>query len=182
MKKALGYLSLIVLTVGVLLFLGKHSLNFFMFTFQGQDELFAWVGLLLTSVGAIAWLVVFKWLAGSNIQKLAALSMMVVALIGEFVTASFDIYMNGLQAGSFEFAPDEIKIMSYVVALLGLLAGIALVAYTAGDSIIEAFKDDDGDGTRNIFDPDYKPEHAGTEKISRENGQAKDFTSRQRQK
>lgn len=161
MKKGLGYIGLGLLTIGVLLFLGKHSLNFFTLTFRGGDELFAWVGLLLTSVGAISWMIVFKWLAETNIQRLTALLMTVVALLGEFVTASFDIYINGLQVENFQFTPDEIRMMSYVVALLGLLAGIALAAYFVGDDVIKSFQDKDKNGIPDILEADEDVRHLG---------------------
>lgn len=154
MKKNLGYLGLGVLTIGVLLFLGKHSLNFFTFTFSGSDQLYAWMGLLLTSIGAIIWLWIFKFTDGTRLQKTVALVMMFTALLGEFVTAGFDIYMEAMKATGFTFTPEETRMMSIVVSALGLLTGLALIAHFAGDTIIEEFKKDkDGDGIPDIIDP-----------------------------
>ena len=147
--KVMSMFGLGLLTIGVLLFLGKHSLNFFISTFAGQDEIYAWLGLLLTSGGAIIWLYIFLNLADTPIRKAVTLIMMAVALIGEFATAGFDMYMTG---SGVVLAPEDIKIMSTVVAGLGLLAGGALVAYAAGDAIVKAFADDDGDGIPNAFD------------------------------
>lgn len=148
-----GNIALYVITGGVMLFLGKHSLNFFTMSFTGSDEIYAWLGLLLTSGGAVLWLVVFIGLADTVIRKGTAIIMMVIAAIGEFLTAGFDMYVNTLLAnGAFAFQPEEIKMMATAVAALGLLTGFALIAYTAGDAIVEAFKDDDGDGIPNIID------------------------------
>jgi hypothetical protein len=157
MKRILAYFGLVVLSIGVLLFLGKHSLNFFMFTFSGDDELYAWAGLLLTSIGAVLWMIIFKWLAETKLQKTIALVMMFIALLGEFVTAGFDMYMQAMFADGFEFLPEELRSMTIVVSGLGLITGLALVLHFTGDSILEAFKDDDKDGIPNIIDPDYKP-------------------------
>ncbi len=147
--KVMSMIGLGLLTIGVMLFLGKHSLNFFISTFAGQDEIYAWLGLLLTSGGAIIWLYIFLNLADTPIRKAVTLIMMAVALIGEFATAGFDMYMTG---AGVVLAPVDIKMMSTVVAGLGLLAGGALVAYAAGDAIVKAFADDDGDGIPNAFD------------------------------
>ncbi|MEO6566721.1 MAG: hypothetical protein ABIO63_11915, partial [Casimicrobiaceae bacterium] len=154
MKKNLGYLGLGILTIGVLLFLGKHSLNFFTETFGASDQLYAWMGLLLTSIGSIIWLWIFKFTDGTRLQKTVALVMMFIALLGEFVTAGFDIYRQAMLADGFIFQPDEIRMMSVVVSALGLVTGLALVVHFAGDSIIEEFKKDkDGDGVPDFVDP-----------------------------
>jgi Na+/melibiose symporter-like transporter len=148
-----GTIALAVITIGVMLFLGKHSLNFFTMSFQGQDEIYAWLGLLLTSGGAVGWLVIFVGLADTTIRKGTAIIMMVVAAVGEFLTAGFDMYLNTLLAGGdFSFKPDEVKMMATAVAGLGLLTGLALIAYAAGDAIANAFSDDDRDGIPNIVD------------------------------
>ena len=152
MKRNLAYFGLGVLTIGVLLFLGKHSLNFFIFTFSGDDELYAWAGLLLTSIGAILWMFVFKWLAETKLQKTVSLVMMFIALMGEFITAGFDMYMQAMFSGGFEFLAEELRTISVVVSGLGLVTGLALVIHFTGDQILEAFKDDDKDGIPNILD------------------------------
>jgi uncharacterized membrane protein YeaQ/YmgE (transglycosylase-associated protein family) len=154
MKKNLGYFGLGILTIGVLLFLGKHSLNFFTFTFGAEDQLYAWMGLLLTSIGAIIWLWIFKFTDGTRLQKTVALVMMFVALLGEFLTAGLDIYMQAMIKDGFNFAPNEIRMFSIIVSAFGLATGLALVIHFAGDSIIEEFKKDkDGDGIPDFVDP-----------------------------
>ncbi len=153
MKKNLGYFGLGILTIGVMLFLGKHSLNFFTFTFGATDQLYAWMGLLLTSVGVIIWLWLFKFTDGTRLQKTVALVMMFVALFGEFVTAGMDIYMQAMIKDGFNFQPQEIRMMSIIVSAFGLVTGLALVIHFAGDAIIEEFKKDkDGDGIPDFVD------------------------------
>lgn len=155
--KFFGHAALLIITIGVMLFLGKHSLNFFTISFTGEDELFAWLGLLLTSGGVIGWLLVFLYLADTTIKRGVTLIMMVIAALGEFATAGFDMYLNAMKLEEgFQFAPEEIRTMATLIALLGLFTGFALIAYVAGDYIAEAFGDEDGDGTPNAIDKDYK--------------------------
>ena len=155
--KFFGHVALLAITVGVMLFLGKHSLNFFTISFTGEDELYAWLGLLLTSGGVVIWLIIFIFLADTTIKQGVSIIMMIVAALGEFATAGFDMYMNTMQlADGFQFAPEEIRMMATGVAFLGLLTGLALIAYVAGDTIVAAFADDDGDGVPNFLDKDGK--------------------------
>ena len=148
-----GDMALGVIALGVMLFLGKHSLNFFTSSFKDGDVLFAWLGLLMTSGGVVGWLAVFMWKAETTTRKGIAIIMMVVAGLGEFMTAGFDMYMSSVTVnGAYEFLPSEIKMMSMAVAFLGLVTGLALAAYVAGDQIRAAFADDDGDGIPNAFD------------------------------
>jgi hypothetical protein len=152
-------MALGVISIGVMIFLGSHSLNFFQYTFTGNDQLFAWLGLLLTSVGAVAWLGVFLWNADTKLRQAISLIMMLVALAGEMITAVFDMQNSALYASGFQFLPEELKQMTQIIGYLGAFTGIMLIAYTAGDAIIYAFKDNDGDGIINILDktPDGEP-------------------------
>ena len=147
--KAISTVGLAVLAIGVMVFLGKHSLNFFLATFGAGDAVYAWLGLLLTSGGAVIWLYIFLNLADTTIRKAVTLIMMIVALVGEFATASFDMWLHG---SGVVLAPEDIRTMTTVVGALGLFAGLALVIYAAGDAIVEAFSDSDGDGIPNIID------------------------------
>jgi hypothetical protein len=140
-----------------MIFLGSHSLNFFTYTFTNDDALFAWLGLLLTSVGAVFWLGIFLWNADTTLRQAIALIMRVVALAGEMITAVFDMQNSALYASGFQFLPEEMKQMTEVIGYLGAFTGVMLILYSAGDAIVNAFKDDDGDGTINLVDPDYKP-------------------------
>ncbi len=143
MKKILANLGKALLTIGMLLYLGKHSLNFFQFTFKGEDGIYALLGLLTTSAGVLIWLTAFLWLASSTLQKTVALIMVVISLLGEFGVAAFDMWMNasGLTAGGVKFSDVEIKNMTLVVAGLALLHGLALVVDVAGDAIAEVWNE-----------------------------------------
>ena len=125
-----------ILTIGVLIYLGKHSLNFFQETFKGQDEIFAWLGLLTTSGGAVIWLLAFLYKSETNLKKSISLLMVVVSILGEFMTASFDMYMNTTGA---TWTPEDIRTMTYVIAGLGLLSALAAIGRVAGDQIGAAF-------------------------------------------
>ncbi len=150
--KFFGYVSLGVISVGVFLFLASHSLNFFQFTFTEQDEIYSWLGLLLTSGGVIGWMAVFAWLADTTLQKGVSLIMMLVALAGEMVTAVFDMQNNAMYAGGLTFLPQELKTMTMLIGILGAVTGLSLIAYAIGDKILDAFKDDDSDGIPNFID------------------------------
>lgn len=152
LAKFFGNLALGVVTIGVMLFLGKHSLNLFMFTFQGNDELFAWLGLLLTSGGVVCWLAIFMWLADSVIRRGVSITMMFVAAFGEFMTAGADMYLNSLKVANFAWTENDLRTMTIAVAALGLLTGLALIVYAVGDAIVWAFQDDDKDGKINLVD------------------------------
>lgn len=155
--RVFGNMALGLISIGVLLFLGSHSLNFFQFTFTAQNQIYSWLGLLLTSGGAIGWLVVFLSIADTPLRKATALIMCAIGFVGEMVTAVFDMQYAAVYSTGFQFQPDELRTMTTVIGILGLVTGLALAAYAAGDKIIEAFGDDDGDGIPNYKDRDYKP-------------------------
>jgi uncharacterized protein (DUF2141 family) len=150
--KVFGYMALGMISIGVMLFLGKHSLNFFQQTFTGDDELFAWLGLLLTSGGVVGWLGIFLWNADTALRQAISLIMMTVALGGEMVTAVFDMQNAALYASGFQFLPEELKQMTQIIGYLGAFTGLMLIGYAAGDNIVWAFQDDDGDGKINAVD------------------------------
>ena len=154
--KVFGYMALTTISIGVMIFLGSHSLNFFQFTFTAADAIYSWLGLLLTSLGAVFWLGVFLWNADTTLRKAIALIMMVVSLAGEMITAVFDMQNAAVYASGFQFLPEEIKTMTEVIGYLGAFTGLMLIAYAAGDRIVEEFGDADGDGVPNYKDNDYK--------------------------
>jgi len=147
-----GWLAIGAITLGVLIFLASHSLSFFRFTFSTQNQIYAWLGLLLTSGGVIGWLVVFENLAKSVMQKGIALIMMVIGLLGEMGTAIFDMQYSSSYSAGFQFAPEELNQMTMLVGALGAVTGLALIMFFAGDHILKAFKDDDGDGIPDFMD------------------------------
>lgn len=132
---------MIVIGIGVMTFLGKHSLNFFTWTFSGQDEIYAWLGLLLTSIGAIGWLLDFLYMADTPLRNTIALTMTAISLLGELGAAGFDMYRSAIMTINQTLTQNDIKMMTIVVAGLGFVHGAALVIYVAGDYIGAAWKE-----------------------------------------
>lgn len=141
MKKGLAFVGKLVLAVGMFLYLGKHSLNFFSFTFRGEDVLYSYLGLLTTSGGVLVWLLIFMD-AESAIEVTTAFVMLGVSLLGEFLVAGFDMYMNavgGLEGK--QFKPEELRSMIIVVAALALLHGLALVVHQIGEKVVRVWNE-----------------------------------------
>ena len=134
----LGWIAKVVLGIAMLLYLGLHSFNFFMFTFKGDQWIFAILGLFTTSIGFLLWLAVYLWAAEEGLEKAVALIMMFASLLGEFAVAGFDMYMNitGTLATA-GFTGADLRNMSYIIAGLALINGLALVAGVAGQQIID---------------------------------------------
>lgn len=153
----LGYIGMGVLIAGVAVFLGGHSLNFFQISFSKGQQAYAPLGLLLTEGGLFIWLGIFLWVAKSALQKGIALIMLLVSLIGGMATAVFDIYFETASGSiGYQLTIEEIKAMSMVIGALAVAHGLAMIGELAGNKIIEAFGDADGDGVPNYRDSDYK--------------------------
>ncbi len=134
----LGLFAKIVLGVAMLLYLGMHSYNFFTFTFKGDQWIFAVLGLFTTSIGFILWLSVYMFAAEDGLSRAVALIMMFVSLFGEFAVAGFDMYMNISGAlATATFTVGDLRNMSYIIAGLALVNGLALVADVAGKRIMD---------------------------------------------
>jgi hypothetical protein len=134
----LGAMAKGVLAIAMLLYLGMHSYNFFLVTFKGDQWIYAVLGLFTTSIGFILWLAVYLWAAEDGLERAVTLVMMFVSLFGEFAVAGFDMYMN--ITGSFQtagFTDSDLRNMSYIIAGLALLNGLALVAGVAGQQILD---------------------------------------------
>lgn len=134
----LGFIAKIVLAVAMLLYLGMHSYNFFTFTFKGDQWIFAILGLFTTSIGFLLWLVIYLYAAEPGLEKAVSIIMLFVSLLGEFAVAGFDMYMN--ITGAFDkasFTDGDLRNMSYIIAGLALLNGLALVAGVAGQQILD---------------------------------------------
>lgn len=152
MKKyiALGIKAMIGLAV--LLFLGLESLNFFTYTAPADQPYYAYLGFALTSGAMIGYLIIFLWDADTGLKRAIALTMMIVCLLAELVTAGFGFKINAWLKSGYELTQEAFDTMILFVQMLGMAHGLALILYIAGDPIIKAFKDDDGDGVPNVFD------------------------------
>jgi hypothetical protein len=133
----IGFIAKIVLAVAMLVYLGLHSYNFFTWTFKGDQWIFAILGLFTTSIGFLLWLAIYLYVAEDGLEKAVSILMLFVSLFGEFAAAGFDMYMN--ISGKFNMenlTATDLRNMSYIIAGLALLNGLALVAGVAGQQIL----------------------------------------------
>jgi hypothetical protein len=134
----IGWISKVVMAVAMLLYLGLHSYNFFTWTFKDDQWIFAILGLFTTSIGVLLWLAIYLYVAEDGLEKAVSILMLFISLLGEFAAAGFDMYMN--ISGQFNVASltaTDLRNMSYIVAGLALLNGLALVAGVAGQQILD---------------------------------------------
>jgi hypothetical protein len=134
----LGLFAKGTLAIAMLLYLGMHSYNFFSFTFKGDQWIFSILGLFTTSIGFILWLIVYLYAAEDGLEKAVSIIMLFVSLLGEFAVAGFDMYMNITDTlATAAFTAADLRNMSYIIAGLALLNGLALVAGVAGQQIMD---------------------------------------------
>lgn len=155
-KRMIGELLKIMMVGAVLLFLGIQSLNFFEFMFKESQWYYAYLGFFLTSVGVVIYLVVFKTVANTPLQRNIAAAMMLVCVLGELATAGYGMRIEAWAKLGFELTESDFDFMVLVVQILALLHGIAWIGYYVGDDLARMFSDDDKDGIPNAFDKDYK--------------------------
>lgn len=134
----LGIGGLLILGVAAVLFLGKHSLNYFTSTFSAEDEIFSYLGLAFTSAGALIWILVFMYVARTGKQKAISMVMLLVSAVGELLVAGFDMIMTRMDL---RFTPDEVETQIWIVAALGFSQAIALALFHIGDKLEEAFRE-----------------------------------------
>jgi hypothetical protein len=147
----------IVIALVVIAFLGLKSLDFFYFVTPADQFYYAYLGFGLTGGGVIAYLVIFLWDANTPLKKSIAISMLAFCVLGELASAGFGLQINAWRAGGYALAESDFNSMILVIQLLGFVHAMALIGYVAGDPIMTAFGDHDGDGVINALDPDYKP-------------------------
>lgn len=155
-KKITGYVAAALIGVIVLAFLGLHSLSFFEFTFPQDQSFYAYLGFGLTSGGVVLYLIMLVTLAETPLQKFTSIAMLAVSVLGEIATAGFGMKVEAWRSSGFILTQEDLDLMVLAVGVLGFLHGVALVAHFAGDTIIAAFSDEDGDGIPNAFDKDYR--------------------------
>lgn len=143
----------IVIAFVVIAFLGLKSLDFFYFVTPADQWYYAYLGFGLTGGGVIAYLVIFLWDADTSLKKAISIAMLAFCVIGELLSAGFGLQINAWKAGGYQMANSDFESMILVIQLLGFVHAAALIGYVAGDTIIWAFSDDDGDGTVNAIDP-----------------------------
>lgn len=152
MKKIIAMILKVLLAVVVLIFLGTESIGFFSFVFPPEKWYMAYTGFGLTSLSFLIYLYLFIYDADTDMKRVIALIMMAVGLVGELVTAGFGMQVEAWSQMGYVMTESDIDFMVLAIQALMLFHGIALIGYWIGDSIVKAFKDDDGDGIPNIFD------------------------------
>jgi hypothetical protein len=96
------------------------------------------LGLFTTSIGFLLWLAIYLWAAEDGLERGVSIVMIFVSLLGEFAVAGFDMYMNITGTlSSATWTDTELRNMSYIIAGLALLNGLALVAGVAGQQIMD---------------------------------------------
>lgn len=151
-KKIFGFGVKILLALIVLLFLGTQSLNFFNFVFPVEQWYYAYLGFGLTSAAVVGYLVILMTDADTPLRKTISIAMLVVSILGEVVTAGFGMQVEAWKNQGLQLIKSDYNFMILAVQILGFSHGLALVMYFAGDHIIKAFQDDDGDGIPNVID------------------------------
>lgn len=156
MKKILGLFLKVLLAIVVLVFLASESIAFFSFIFPPEKWYLAYTGFGLTSLSFLGYMYLFLYDADTKLKKTVALVMMLVGLAGELLTAGFGMQVEAWNQAGYTMLESDIDFMVLAIQALMLFHGVALIAYWIGDSIAQAFKDDDGDGVPNFLDPDSK--------------------------
>jgi hypothetical protein len=160
--KWFGLFLKIVLAGVVAVFVGSESLAFFNFIFPADKFYLAYTGFGLTMGAFLVYLYLLLKDAETPLQRVIALLMMVVGLVGELATAGFGMLIEGWTKLGWQPAQSEYEFMILVIRIAVGIHGVSLVMYWFGDTIIELMGDHDGDGTPNFADPDYKKQNKGS--------------------
>lgn len=114
-------LAFYAVALGLFTYAASRSLDFIQMTMPADNQLVGYLGLLATSGGALAWLMVFIYHANGTGQKGLALVMVVIDLLGEFALFAFDSLYRSGEAGLIgSLNPEEVRMM--IIALSALIA------------------------------------------------------------
>ena len=155
-KKFVGSVLEIALVGAVVVFLGIHTINFFKFIFPDDKSYLAGLGFALTSGAVVVYWYIFKFKAETEFQKVIAVVMMVLSMIGEVVAAGMGMQVEAWSKVGLVLTQKEIDTMILLVQGLALIHAVAVMLYYSLDDIIELFGDEDGDGVPNVIDKDYR--------------------------
>lgn len=122
-----------------LVFLGVHSINFFQYIFNEQEQYLAWLGFGLTGGAFLAYLLDLKYLAASRLHKAIAFVMIFLTFGGELATAGFGMQLEAFVRAGYAFTEGDIAAMIWLIRGLAFIHGVALVLHFAGDEMKEAF-------------------------------------------
>ena len=138
----LAYAAKIVVSLFVVFFLGIQSINFFQFTFPADQQIYAILGFGLTGGGLIAYILILKYGAKSRLDKVISVLMLGICGIGELATAGFGMQVEVFIKEGRSLTNSDLNVMIWMVRSLCLVHGLALIAMTVGEEIIEAFGND----------------------------------------
>lgn len=141
-----------VLVAVVLAFLGLHSINFFTFVFPNDQSYLAWLGFGLTGGGAVGYLIMFLWDAGSVLKSWTSLVMTVVCSVGEVLSAIFGMQIESWSKAGFVLTEKDFNMMLLIVGILAIVHFFSLIIYFAGEKVGALFSDKDGDGIPDFID------------------------------
>jgi hypothetical protein len=131
------------IAIAVMIFLGIQSINFFTYVFTAEQEIYAWLGFALTGGAVLVYLAILKWDSRTPLDQFVAISMLLICVGGELLTAGFGMRIQSLEKMGLQFTKTDLDNMILTVQMLALVHAIALITKTAGTDIIEMFKGKD---------------------------------------
>jgi hypothetical protein len=155
-KKWIAMALKVGLAIIILVLEASESMNFFSFIFPPEQWFLAYTGLALTSGAMLVYMYLFIFDTVTTLQRTVALVMALLSLGGAVLTAGFGMQVESWARTGYELAQSDIDFMILTIRILLIVHGIALLLYFAGDKVISAFGDEDGDGVPNYRDPDFK--------------------------
>lgn len=142
----------VIVALTVLAFLGMHTLNFFAWTFPDEQAIYRPLGFGLTGGAFIAYILIFKFLAKTDLQKFVSMSMILICGIGELAAAGFGMQVEAYTNAGITFTKEEIDIMIWAIRILGGVHAVALVLDFIGDDIGTAWKSKGTPISETVFD------------------------------
>ena len=128
-----------VLGIAMFIYLAYRTLNFLEFTFTDQDQMYKYLGLFSTTVGAVIFAIIFKrsfyfdrrarvW-RSDEFRKAVSATMMVVCALGEVGLAFADMsIVTAMKTGVVTLSEGEINTFIWLTAGLAGLVGAAIAA------------------------------------------------------
>jgi len=142
----------VIIALTVLAFLGLHTLNFFAWTFPNEQAIYRPLGFGLTGGAFIAYILIFKFMAKTDLQKFVSMSMILICGIGELAAAGFGMQVEAYTNAGIAFTKEEIDIMIWAIRILGGVHAVALVLDFIGDDIGAAWKSKGTPISETVFD------------------------------
>ena len=142
----------VIIALTVLAFLGLHTLNFFAWTFPDEQAIYRPLGFGLTCGAFIAYILIFKFMAKTDLQKFVSMSMILICGIGELAAAGFGMQVEAYTNAGIAFTKEEIDIMIWAIRILGGVHAVALVLDFIGDDIGAAWKSKGTPISETVFD------------------------------